>query len=152
MSIINDALKKAEQEGRSKFPLLHPLKKLEISQNKYRYFKFTLPFIGILSIISLFFLFNSLSPKKIGVRKMGSGKNRPYSPILSKVIPARTTRVKAGLSLNGIVFSEEGSWAVINDRIVREGDIIGGAKLLNIEENSVELSLPHKKLILKLPE
>lgn len=172
MSIINDALKKAEQEGLSRSEPqpqpevqvqpqpeaqpqpqpLSPLLKEELPQNKSRKSKFILPLIGIISAVLLFFLFNNLLPRKADIERANAGKKRPRKSPLAKLIQAKNVKATAGLNLSGIVFSEEGYLAIINDRIVRVGDAIGEAKLLAIKDNSVELSLADKKLILNLKE
>lgn len=178
MSIINDALKKAEQEGLSKpdpqsgiqpetqpqpeaqvevkpqvepQPLSLPLKE-KIPKNKPRRIKFVLPLIGIISAIFLFFLFNNLLPKKTDTHKANAIKRGLRKLRLPKLIQAKSVKATMGLSLSGIVSSEEGSLAIINDRIVRIGDTIGEAKLLTINDNFVELSIADKKFILNLTE
>ncbi len=177
MSIINDALKKAKRESllrsepepepqveaqdqpqpesqievQSQPP--SPLLKKEISQSKSRRYKPILPLIGAVSaVFLLLFFLNNFLPKKDAPRGTNAGKKRPRKSALSKLIQAKNARATAGLSLSGIVSSEGDFWAIINDRIVRVGDTIGKAKLLAIKDNSVELSLADKKLILDLKE
>jgi len=43
------------------------------------------------------------------------------------------------LVLNGVFFSDEGGYALINNRIVKEGDSIEGVKLVKIYADSVEM-------------
>ena len=150
MSIINDALKKAEQEGTSKSPLTSLLKNKPLLENRQRRAKNLLPFIGIISVILEAFLLYNLFPKKTAVDKKSLLAHKSPARQANTLTGTRTIDAKEDLSLSGIVFSEKGSWAVINDSIVREGDMIEGAKLLKIEEESVELAFPDKKLILNL--
>ena len=48
-----------------------------------------------------------------------------------------TTYDGGGLQLSAILYHEEGSVAIINHRIVRPGDLIGGRKVVSILEDRV---------------
>ncbi len=48
-----------------------------------------------------------------------------------------TTNDAGGLQLSAILYHEEGSVAIINHRIVRQGDLIGGRKVVSILEDRV---------------
>ncbi|WP_456440859.1 hypothetical protein [Caldithrix abyssi] len=52
--------------------------------------------------------------------------------------------------LKGISFRPQGSVALINDRIVKEGDVIEGYKVIKIEEKKVILWDGKKRRILRL--
>ncbi len=53
------------------------------------------------------------------------------------------------LALGGILFGAEGSIALINGRIVREGGDVEGARLVKISEDRVELEFQGQKIILR---
>ena len=53
------------------------------------------------------------------------------------------------LTLNGVFFSDDGGYALINNRIVREGDTIEGIKIVRISSEEVELD--NNGTPLKLP-
>ncbi len=53
-------------------------------------------------------------------------------------------------TLNGIVWDIDGSWAIINDKIVRAGDALDGAKVISIEPQKVVLSFRDKRFDLTL--
>ena len=53
------------------------------------------------------------------------------------------------LALSGILFGAEGSIALINGRIVREGGDVEGARLIKISEDRVELVFQGQKIILR---
>ncbi|HAJ56210.1 MAG TPA: hypothetical protein DCL35_00380 [Candidatus Omnitrophica bacterium] len=53
------------------------------------------------------------------------------------------------LTLSGILFGEQGSLALINGRVVREGGLIEGARLDKVSSDRVELSFEGKKIILR---
>jgi hypothetical protein len=48
-----------------------------------------------------------------------------------------TTYDAGGLQLSAILYHEDGSVAIINHRIVRQGDVIGGRKVVSIMEDRV---------------
>lgn len=53
------------------------------------------------------------------------------------------------LLLNGIVLSEDGSIAMINDQICKAGDEIEGAKIVEITPSRVTLSFKNQEIVLK---
>ena len=50
-----------------------------------------------------------------------------------------------GLVVRGIVFSEDKPSAVINGKIVRQGDIVSGATIIKINRNNVEFEFEGKR-------
>lgn len=50
-----------------------------------------------------------------------------------------------GLVVRGIVFSEDKPSAIINGKIVRQGDIVSGATIIKINESSVEFEFEGKR-------
>ncbi len=54
------------------------------------------------------------------------------------------------LVLNGVFASETGSYALINKRIVKEGDTILGVKVISINSTKVELDAFGKPIILRV--
>lgn len=62
-------------------------------------------------------------------------------PVPEKEIPAPEQKTPLPtLILNGIFFSEQGSYALINNRIVREGDTLEGLSVKKIEPKEVVLA------------
>ena len=55
-----------------------------------------------------------------------------------------------GMTLNGIVKMGEEYVALINNKIVREGDVIGERKVLRIEKDQVKVFDRGETIILKL--
>lgn len=72
-----------------------------------------------------------LKKTKKGVKKEGLVDNQP-------------------LKLNGIMFDPSSPLALINDKVIKVGDIVSGAKVLAITENKVIVSLGGKEIILSL--
>ena len=52
----------------------------------------------------------------------------------------------AGFHLRGVLISQSGRSALINDRLTREGDIVAGAEILAIEEGSVRILVGSREL------
>ncbi|MBI5872907.1 MAG: general secretion pathway protein GspB [Candidatus Omnitrophica bacterium] len=53
------------------------------------------------------------------------------------------------LTLSGILYGENGSLALINGRVVREGAMIEGARLEKVSADRAELSFEGQKIILR---
>ena len=62
-------------------------------------------------------------------------------PTLLENIPILPSRKKESreLKLNGVFFSQNEGFALINNRMVKVGDLVAGAKILKIELDEVEL-------------
>ena len=54
-------------------------------------------------------------------------------------------QVLANFKLNGIVWDADNSWAIINNRIVRTGDTLNGAKVVSIEPKKVVLNFRNEE-------
>ena len=57
---------------------------------------------------------------------------------------------QSNFRLSGIMLSEEGPLAIINNEILKQGDSIGGATINSIGQNEVKLSYQGEELILKV--
>lgn len=159
MSVIHEALKKAESGiAASK---IKDSKKPRFKLNVY-FFAIPIIFIGVF-LASVFFKFfspSSADSKKTVVLNAGAAvgkaltqaepKNQDESTEIIGKIPSNKDNVttepqkdKSTLTLNfvlnGIFFSQEQGYALINNRIVKEGDIIDGATVEKITPNSAEL-------------
>jgi hypothetical protein len=98
--------------------------------------------------------------------KKGQGKARPVpetkavpQTIMEVVEPEQTEesllqesaveKPLPTLSLSGILLSKKGSLALINGRIVPEGETVAGAKVMKVGSDTVELDFEGKKIILR---
>jgi len=84
-----------------------------------------------------------------------SEENRdPFSPLVSKsgvvLMPRGIGFI--GLDLKGIIYSDKGAVAIINDEVLRDGDSIGDYTIVQIEEKRVILEKGNEGFILKLEE
>ncbi len=76
----------------------------------------------------------------------------PFMPLIDsygRVLIAREIDVE-GMSLEGIIYSEENPAAVINGEIIRENETIGDYLVLKIEETRVILSKEGKSYTLNM--
>ena len=155
MSIINDALKKADKSIFTATATIRnrPAKKSGV---------YILISVLVLGIISAAILWNVLSkarsvpvsaaaplPPQIQPPLLPSPSPVAVQPPLSPPVQPEIEQPPS-LTLNGIFFSEDkGSWALIDNTIVRVGDTIKGAILENIGETEVVLSYKGKEIKLK---
>ncbi|MCX5693552.1 MAG: hypothetical protein NT014_00210 [Candidatus Omnitrophica bacterium] len=143
MSIINDALKKTGEylqknsTANTAFPAIPP-------KVKPLFFYILILLVGLL-LGNLIFNFishkinNQVTPKK----------NIPIAteavkPPLPPIQPAQTQEEKKPAEktpfiLNGIFYSDNNGYALINNQIVRENDYVDGAKVSLITTDKVEL-------------
>ena len=158
MSIIYDALKKVERS-------IHPNPTLQIQKKEHKikskvYLLFVLVAgLGIFVANIVFGLYTkSLQSKNnvvVGNRpqvKLEQGlvsqppqalpKEAPLaeSSLSLSPIPADTENLTSPvLVLNGVFFSENEGYALINNQVVKKGDVIGGATVTQITLGGVEL-------------
>ena len=74
-----------------------------------------------------------------------------YPSLEEPITPAQQSPAEPNpqLVLNGIVLSEEGNIALINDQILKAGDTVEGALVEEISGNQVVLSFKARKITLK---
>lgn len=143
MSIIYDALKKVERSQN-----LNP----EIKINKADKARHKIYLIYALVVVLGFFAANLLwgflikpLPEKVNVAsgdavKIAKAQEiKPVAPTPAPSPAAATPETKPELTLNGIFFSEDEGYALINNQIVKQGDTVDGAKVVRIDVAEVEL-------------
>lgn len=83
-----------------------------------------------------------------------SGRNPFHFPRTDHMKDAgaggQTPGREAGLQLNAILYHEEGSLAIVNHRILRQGDLLGGSQVVSILKDRVILRDPNGIYELKL--
>lgn len=139
MSIIYDALKKVEQSANGK-----NITTKITEDDKKQYLRNYLLY-GAVVLLGVFTasLFFSLFSKKPIPPKLPLPAPAPSPlPMAVTATPALEQEVKpreASFVLNGIFFSENEGYALINNRIVKIGDEIEGATVVRITSDQVEL-------------
>jgi hypothetical protein len=163
MSIIYDALKKVENSKKpdSKLGSLHPDKvKMGKSIAKRNFvFYFIFIFMVVIGFIISRVVFNLFFHRMPPLAETKTQNNLLQPPVIS-VSPkdnlppeepqAVIQEAASDFILNGIFSDGENSYAIINNRVVREGDTITGAKVLNILAEQVVLEVQGKTLNIKI--
>jgi hypothetical protein len=144
MSIINEALKKTEEGIQKNADMKNPL-----SSNKPAPKPFFL-YILIL-LVGLFlgnFIFNQLNHKIKNAHQLEKTiiTALPQQPATLAPLPTEPALPlkenkppEASFILNGIFFSDNSGYALVNNQIVRKNDSVGGAKVEEITANTVKL-------------
>lgn len=157
MSIIYDALKKAQvkitrPEGILPKPA-HKKNTRPISSNFLAYFLVIAVGLSAGAILySYFKLQRKITPPPIQipappVQMPPQAKEEPPAPKVISPQPEKQETIPS-FTLNGIFFSENDTYALVNNRIVREGDDIEGCLVKKINPTDVEIALRDK--IIKL--
>jgi len=148
MSIIYDALKKVQNNINpgAEFNNGHP----KLKRKLYLIASLTIVAgIAIISIVSIL-LGNSKKISKANVlqAQVAKGLNAIPSKTIFKetpkqeneqISPAPKKEPSETFTLNGVFFSQDEGYALINNRIVKEGDSVGGATVKSITLDRVEL-------------
>lgn len=156
MSIIYDALKKVEASIHRDSLVIKPDKKERKSKFK-NYLPRTKLVRGLLYILVIclgFFIanifFGVISKPSIMVKSKPPVTQKEALPPLPSLIPKEETLLDTSLPvsterraapllvLNGVFFSENEGYALINNRIVKKGDVIDGAVVMQINLDGVE--------------
>lgn len=136
MSIIYDSLKKIEK---GKIPASTKPKDEVLKNLKLIAFYGIFSLMGALLSIFAFkhFFGNPSGPKK--TRYASKAKAAVPAPLKDVHRATPALKMAAPLALNGIFFSENEGYALINNQIVQEGDEVEGAYVQKISEDEVEL-------------
>ncbi len=153
MSIINEALKKTEQSIHKDLAKETP----KVTAKPYIIYALIL----ILGLFLSNFIFALISRKikaTVTVKKNPDSANQSvkkieaFIPPVSIVTPEPAFKEnktsQANFVLNGIFFSENDSYALVNNKIVRENDTVNGAEVKTITVNTVKLDSNGKNITL----
>ncbi len=143
MSIINDALKKANKVG---INIKTDTKRT--STKKWLIWTGA----GIVCLLGLFLVINSFkeSGEYVSLQEMMPETKASKSVFDLRGIDIESPLKASDFRLSGILHDNQKPMAIINNRIVEEGALINGAQLLEIQPNYVRLSLKGEELQLKI--
>ena len=146
MSIINEALKKTEEsiQKSSIKKTTAPDKKPKSKPYLFYILIFAAClFLGILVFTIIKRNIEATGPSE-GLKTTPIEKEPQAAQILPAAHPSALTEEQAKpekkFTLNGIFFSDNGGYALVNNQIARENDLVDGAKVEKITANTVELN------------
>lgn len=160
---MTDPLEKDRQERAQEAPAQEALPKADTERKGI----LVLIFLGVFGFFAAAALFASLSGNKALKKKIEKKEpvavKQPVSievvekpsapeiqaPIATKKTSAPSDAVAPPMVLTGILFSKDGSLALIDGKVVPEGGTIGGAKVERIGAEEVELSYAGRTFILR---
>ncbi len=143
MSIINDALKKANKIGIN----------IKTDTERFSTKKWLIwTGAGIVCLLGLFLVINSFkeSGEYVSLQEMMPETKASKSIFDLRGIDIENPLKVSDFRLSGILYDNQKPMAIINNRIVEEGALINGAQLLEIQPNYVRLSLKGEELQLKV--
>ncbi len=106
-------------------------------------------FIGFLSLISIYPAFSQEDK-----HTFDSGGRDLFTPLVSKngtILIWREIDLN-GLTLKGIIYSQEAPVAIVNDEVLEPGATIGEYRVFEIEEKRIILKKGNEEFILELEE
>jgi len=148
MSIVNDALKKAGKDFEYKDQKIDTgaaasVKEFYSSSDRKWTAIITVSLVIIASLFGSLILYKNMS--RIGAGYVSSGPDKSVSAIQSALNNMEQKTVLKALrpqdfaKLNGIVCGDQGKWAIVNDKIVKEGDKLLGGEIISITSDLVKI-------------
>jgi hypothetical protein len=152
MSIIYDALKKVEGTTADLKERKHEDKPKTKNKNHYLIYAFVV--VAGLAIAN--FAFSYFSKSALTIPEAKTTPEAPAKTIAAvpeqKEIAVEKIEIKklgnSDFSLNGIFFSEDDTYALVNNQVVKIGDSVNGATVKDITVNTVVLGLGDEELTL----
>lgn len=120
-----------------------------------RFSKRKLIFFAVFILCGLYFLnlqFEAVSQN--GKYTFSNEQRDPFSPLITESGQLLVKKVTgpAGFVLKGIIYSDEGSVAIIGDEVFKENDIINDYRIRKITRKKVLLNNGKNVIMLKLEE
>ncbi len=151
MSIINEALKKTEEHLQKNTAKATPLP-LKPSGPKSVLLYILILLIGFLLSNFIITLLRNKTQTIQTPKKNTDAATQiiipPSPPILPSLPEEEHKPIEPSFVLNGIFFSDNDGYALVNNQIVRENDYVDGAKVGEITANSIELDNAGEKITL----
>ncbi len=142
MSIIYDALKKVERSGQ----LIAPVKTEKSVSRRRIFLVYALVVVsGIMLAKAFWWKFTGLISRnpEVSLAAKPPEEVKKIAPLQTSSVldynPAPAAPESRPFVLNGIFFSGEEGYALINNQVVKAGDLVNGALVKSISQEAVEL-------------
>jgi hypothetical protein len=158
MSIVNDALKKAGKEFEVKdLRTAGPILETSRGSDKRWTAAIVISLFIIASLFGSLILYKNMSGSNVFV---GEGfKPSPTATVQSALnsierkVSIRPMKTQDIAKLDGIMCGNEGKWAIVNNRIVKEGDNLLGGEITLITKDNVRIQkIDGSEIILSLKQ
>lgn len=142
MSIVNDALKKAgkEFEPKDQDTLIPAVNKAAPCPQKKWAAIVVAPLVILTVVFGIIILHKNMSGANLSneSRESSSAIQSTLNNIEQKTV-ARIIKSQDIVKLNGIFYDNTGRWAIVNNRIVKEGDSLLGGEITSIARDLVKI-------------
>ncbi|MBU0547844.1 MAG: hypothetical protein KJ710_04175 [Candidatus Omnitrophica bacterium] len=155
MSIINEALKKTEEsiQRNSLKEISEPDKKVKLKPYLFYILIFV---VGLLLSNIIFTIINRKiesphvpePPKVPPISDRESQVSQTPPAVMPTPLLEKQEQAKKNFILSGIFFSDHDGYALVNNQIIRENDLVDRAKVEKITVNTVELNSEGETIIL----
>jgi len=111
--------------------------------------------LGLLALFVFYFLISQFKAVCENDKYPFTSEQRdPFSPLITETGQLLVRKVigPSGLVLKGIIYSEDGSVAIIGDEVFKENDIINDYRIVKITRKKVILYKDGDMIVLKLEE
>lgn len=154
MSIINEALKKTEEHLQKNAAKNNPLPSKSFNPKPFLFYILIL--LSGLALSNFIFTLLKHKTQVIQIPKKNTEtiikiSNPPPRPILPSLPAEENKPIETSFVLNGIFFSDNDSYALVNNQIVRENDYVDRAKVVEIAAHRVQLDNAGQTITLTTP-
>lgn len=146
MSIIYEALKKTQNSINAH---VKPNPRIKLKRSKFLPWVLFILFAISLAAFAGKFIFKNPSPAIIISEPIVTPPVPPPPPPAVEAKPVEKT--PPALVLNGVFYSQDQAYALINNQIVKKGDVLDGAIVRRITLEAVELERDGLEIRLKPP-
>lgn len=157
MSIIYEALKKVEKNQAAEPAVVQKKQSSKTAKTSPAVRPYLLyVFLACVLVFALNLTLQNKNPKQASIHPVkqpvsaSTSAEKAQQPLKAvEPLPAPKKGISELLILNGVFFSGKEGYAIINNQIVKKGDVVEGALIKKIELGLVEVEYEGKIVVLK---
>ncbi|MDP2921690.1 MAG: hypothetical protein Q8O12_04930 [Candidatus Omnitrophota bacterium] len=140
MSIVNDALKKARKEFEVKdLRTAGPILETARGADKRWTAVIVISLFIIASLFGSLILYKNMSGPNSAAPADSVNTVQSALNSIEQKVSIRPIKARDIVKLDGIMYGDKGKWAIVNDRIVKEGDSLLGGEITLISRDNVKI-------------